>query len=183
MRAKRERWIPQGYTTLVDEPDLAVYAGPVGLTAICYTFARTKPDWHFRFHSPEERERKIAETRGTIEAHRSRIEAERRQRRQWQTGLKVGDILHGSWGYDQTNAEFWQVVDVRASGKTVRIAPLAHKAVEGSQGFMSQMVLPQPGVFTDEPVTKRVQPGDEIAFEFYHAYPWHGKAVYSSWYA
>jgi hypothetical protein len=32
---------------------------------------------------------------------------------------KVGDILYRSWGYDQTNVNFYQVVKVSPSGKTI----------------------------------------------------------------
>lgn len=37
--------------------------------------------------------------------------------------LKVGDILSSSWGYDQTNVEFYQVV--KASGASVWVAQIA----------------------------------------------------------
>lgn len=31
-------------------------------------------------------------------------------------GVKIGDIFYASWGYDQTNVDWYQVVDVTASG-------------------------------------------------------------------
>ena len=31
-------------------------------------------------------------------------------------GPEVGDVLVSSWGYDQTNKDFWRVVGLTASG-------------------------------------------------------------------
>ena len=36
------------------------------------------------------------------------------------TVVKTGLILHGSWGYDQTNNEYCQIVSISPSGKTVK---------------------------------------------------------------
>lgn len=47
-------------------------------------------------------------------------------------GPKVGDIVYTSWGYDQTNIDFYQVVKVtKASVKLQRIAA----TVESSTGY------------------------------------------------
>ncbi len=34
--------------------------------------------------------------------------------------VQVGDIFYASWGYDQTNVDFMQVVEVSKTGKTVK---------------------------------------------------------------
>lgn len=39
--------------------------------------------------------------------------------------LKVGDIMHASWGYDMTINDFYEVVEVSKTGKTVKIRPIA----------------------------------------------------------
>jgi hypothetical protein len=78
---------------------------------------RAKPDWHYHFvrfngSSPEEqREKRIKEW---IENQRERAEATRKRRKEANKGhtLKVGDVLSASWGYDQTNVNFFQVVEV-----------------------------------------------------------------------
>jgi len=72
---------------------------------------RTKPDWHFRFSTPERREAKIAEW---LEQEKGRLEsaAERRKAHNAGHSLKVGDVLDASWGYDQTNVDFYQVTEV-----------------------------------------------------------------------
>ena len=49
-------------------------------------------------------------------------------------GPQVGDVLVSSWGYDQTNVDFWRVVSLTASGKSARIMPLPQRVVEEFTG-------------------------------------------------
>ena len=34
---------------------------------------------------------------------------------------KVGDVFHSSWGYDQTNTEYYKIVSISKSGKTCKV--------------------------------------------------------------
>ena len=56
--------------------------------------------------------------------------------------LKVGQVLYSSWGYDQTNIDYVKVVSLSPSGKTVKLVRIGQKMVKGSEGFMSESVLP-----------------------------------------
>ena len=49
-------------------------------------------------------------------------------------GPEVGDVLVSSWGYDQTNVDFWRVVSLTASGKSARIKPVAQRVLNRSTG-------------------------------------------------
>ena len=49
-------------------------------------------------------------------------------------GPRVCEILVSSWGYDQTNIDFWCVVGLTASGKSVRIVPAGKRVVEQFTG-------------------------------------------------
>lgn len=79
---------------------------------------------------------------------------------------EVGDILASSWGYDQTNINYYQVVGVTPSGKSVRIREIAQSIVRSEAGGLDY-VVPVKDSFLDkshlrrfvdnEPVTKRVQ--------------------------
>jgi len=44
---------------------------------------------------------------------------------------QVGDVLYTSWGYDQTNAEFFQVVGLTPSGKSVRLRRIGSEVKDG----------------------------------------------------
>ncbi len=43
------------------------------------------------------------------------------------TGPKVGEIYYTSWGYDQTNYEYITVIEVSATGKTVKCQRTSYK--------------------------------------------------------
>ena len=64
-------------------------------------------------------------------------------------GPAVGDLLVSSWGYEQTNIDFWRVVSLTASGKSARIMPVAQRVVDYSRG--SERVVPGGGdVFREQ---------------------------------
>lgn len=67
--------------------------------------------------------------------------------------LKVGQILHYSWGYDQTNAEFYQVIERKA--KTVVIRQIGRQVRDTSD--MTSMVKPARDQFLAKaPMTKLI---------------------------
>ena len=43
--------------------------------------------------------------------------------------MKVGDIFYTSWGYDQTNIDFAQIVEISPSGKTVKCRMMSKERV------------------------------------------------------
>lgn len=57
-------------------------------------------------------------------------------------GADVGDVLVCSWGYDQTNVDYYKVT--RRTKASVWIVKVGQKVVPGSEGFMSESVLPDP---------------------------------------
>ena len=107
--------------------------------------------------------------------------------------LKVGTILHGSWGYDQTNPEFFEVVE-RPSPHYAVVRRLEAESVRGEEGFMSDRVVPIPGKWhkwDGKPVRKRIKVGDwrgnptpHLTFKHFSAYPVEtDREYYRSWYA
>ena len=58
--------------------------------------------------------------------------------------LEIGDILYSSWGYDQTNIDFYKVK--RLAGKTmVELVPIESKLAETLQNSpYEDMVVPYP---------------------------------------
>lgn len=99
---------------------------------------------------------------------------------------KVGDILVSSWGYDQTNVDFYKVI--RTTPKSIVIRQIQGKTTE--QGHMCGTSVPaQPHTFLDynnEPLTKRFRPyndGYAVTISSYaSAYLWDGEPRYTSWY-
>ena len=98
--------------------------------------------------------------------------------------VKVGDIFYNSWGYDQTNIDWYQVVQVSPSGKTCKIRPIAGKVKE--TGFMSGQTTPQKNKFTGPAKQKKIRVhGGEVNLPMEHGWcpMWDGKPKQSSWYA
>src|SRR5262245_42898269 len=62
--------------------------------------------------------------------------------------FKVGDILHDSWGWDQTNNDFYQVIAVTARSVLVRHIKSEH--VDRSPDGYAGHVVPLPGRFYGE---------------------------------
>ena len=112
-----------------------------------------------------------------------KIEVPLAMEKQTETGVKVGDIFVSSWGYDQTNVDCYQVVEVKGKS-TVVLREVSYKYVEGTQGSMSSGVQPVKDAFiSDELITKRIK-DNYISFDFSLATLWDGKrSYYCSWYA
>lgn len=80
-------------------------------------------------------------------------------------GVKVGDIFYTSWGYDQTNINFYQVVGITAGGCYIR--PIFGKEVREKSYTGSDAIVAAPNHFktsydsfvVDKPggVFKRIQ--------------------------
>ena len=59
--------------------------------------------------------------------------------------MKKGDILYSSWGYEQTNIDFFEVV--KATAKTVTVRKI--KSEKTYTGDMSGTSKPVPGAFVE----------------------------------
>lgn len=96
--------------------------------------------------------------------------------------LDVGTILCSTWGYDQTNVDFYEVVS--ATPRTVQLRKIAKRRVES--GYMSYSAQPVAGKFTGEPFRRKVhgyagRPSVEIN-GYANAHTWTGGAVAESHY-
>jgi hypothetical protein len=65
--------------------------------------------------------------------------------------FRVGDILEHTWGYDQTNVDFYQVVELKT--KTIVLREI--QSVEKSTGHMTGKVTPVKNSFEGEPFRRR----------------------------
>jgi hypothetical protein len=70
--------------------------------------------------------------------------------------ISVGDIFVSSWGYNQTNIDFYEVV---RKMKTMAAFRKIAKKVVGGQGQASEKVMPMPGKFTGPAIRKKVKAG------------------------
>ena len=67
--------------------------------------------------------------------------------------IKVGMVLANSWGYEQTNVDFYEVVGKR--GQAVTLRKVESELIE-QNGWASGRVKPRPGRYAGEPFRKRI---------------------------
>ena len=92
-----------------------------------------------------------------------------------------GAIAVSSWGYEQTNVDFYEVTRVTAS--SVWLRPIAKESVENTE-MMTSRVTPRPGVFTGSEFRKKRPEGDWMRLDsFSSASLWDGKPARASHYA
>jgi hypothetical protein len=101
-------------------------------------------------------------------------------------GVPIGTIYVNTWGYDQTNVNFYQVVATTAKTVTIRAI---QKRITQSDGYssMSGHATPIKDAFEKgvlaETMTKRVGHGDRLSMQYGACSKWEGRPVYVSWYA
>jgi hypothetical protein len=100
--------------------------------------------------------------------------------------VQVGDIFHCSWGYEQTNCDFYQVVE-KPSKCTVIIKEITSEIVK-VRSSASAEVVPVKDSFHKcaTPIKKRVSSDNTIRFPYGNAYKIdlnQNGTFYSSWYA
>jgi hypothetical protein len=104
-------------------------------------------------------------------------------------GVGVGDIFVSSWGYDQTNIDFFEVV--RLTGASVVVRPIGKDRIE-MNGPGGNKVMPRKGAFTGQEMTKRISGvgpnGDDRGFNrpafsvnsYATAFLWDGQPEYET---
>lgn len=112
-------------------------------------------------------------------------------------GLKVGDILVMSWGWEQTNLDYFQVVELvgKSSARVNAVCPKIEK-IEAVSGMSQNITLEMPeGLLpvdtrsmwiadSERGDLKRVAPDNTVKFDgHYYARKYDGGRLYESWYA
>ena len=125
---------------------------------MAFSGMRGKPDYHYRFKSASEaqsyRDKWVNGKRGSYDAKQVRVNQRREALRNAGKHLQVGDVLVASWGYEQTNYDYYQVIRVFGT-RSVEIRELAQQASYSGQSMTGECV-PVTGKFIGEPMTKRV---------------------------
>ena len=105
----------------------------------------TKPTANYLFRDQERFDKYVAEYVRNYDAAQARKIEDRKKRTAGDLSLvDPGAVLRYSWGWEQTNVEYYQVV--KRSGQTVTIAQIAQELVEQT-GWLSERVRPAIGKF------------------------------------
>lgn len=124
-----------------DNPELGSY------TATMYLRTALKPRFAYRFRTALQRDDYVAKEIKSLVEREQRKADERKARTAGHT-LKIGDVLSTSWGYDQTNVDFYKVVGLKGKA-SVELQEV------NSVEVRSDRVIPG-DTFVGKPFTKRV---------------------------
>jgi hypothetical protein len=180
-----ERIIPDGYVQFVPElgdyPEnlFACYVNRERKAAKFFNGKRSKATWWLYFQTEERMFDKIKESIKNAMAWHERKQERKEERKKEILDVKVGDVLYSSWGWEQTNVDFYQVVETKGKTFTIREIKREYHG-QAPSGGMSDYVSPIKDDFIGEPIVKR-------SFKL-NSYSWLDKTEWSkkhfcSWYA
>ncbi len=161
------------YTALLksgDEPVLALFYGK-----------SSKPRFHYKFKNMEELDdylnNYINEQNG-IEQWKADRKAQRKLTKDHD--IKVGDIFYTYWGYDQTNSEFYEVVNVR--GSKIDLKEITNSIDTSNSGWGQDEISPVPGSYVDDVIHTVSARADGTVTNldgesFLHLTKWNGKPI------
>ena len=128
---------------------------------------------------PEEYDKAMERIRQEAERFRRHDEAVARSSEEFRRSLRVGDILYSSWGWEQTNIDFYQVIAIR--GSAVDLRQLDQRTTE--DGYMCGTTVPLPDVFKGKTHTHRLSKNYIRIDSYRTAWKWDGQPLRCSWYA
>lgn len=117
--------------------------------AVAFWGTAGKPTWHYSFRSPESREAKVAGFFDSLTASSERKAKAKAERAAFVHDVKVGDIFRSSWGYDQTNIDYYQCVRLVGS-RMMEVREIQQQSA--STGWLQGDCVPAPGVWATEAV-------------------------------
>jgi len=144
---------------------------------IAFAGKSNKPLWNYIFRSEESRQkeidRSIAARKSILKMKQERVD----ERRNYQHDYKEGDFLYSSWGYEQTNVNFYQVVG--DLGKMIVVREVATKVVDENKNITH--VVPVSNKFIGPALKRKVGVGGYVKIDnVQNAHKWDGKPVYET---
>lgn len=175
----REFYLPKGARKVADKQSDAVaylYDVPTRhrVGALVFFAAQAKPVWHYTFKDEAAREAAI---RRAFEGRRASLafKAEQKAKRSQPHKLEAGHVLVSTWGYEQTNVDFYQVTRV-VSATMVEVRPIGQTTIQDT-GWASGKAVPLIDGFTGPASRHRVTWGDHVKVGHRHARLWEGRPV------
>lgn len=188
--------------TLTDQYGIEIYYSTNDLKAIFYAGKSSKSWWFYRFASLDEMIKRIYES---VDRHIERENEKLQKKEELKKAMQVfkaadyfniGDIVVNTWGYEQTNVDFYQVTEVL--NKKIRVRKIGAEIVNAT-GPMSANVMPVKDSFCDNSESSRNVSLLSLKAEinvsgvvscricdpqsYYYFHKWDGKPQYCSWYA
>ena len=166
--------------TKIPDDDVLVLKNEDRLIAVAWSGKRSKYDWYYRFRDKKQMDKYISDYFCKLE-DRARLKIESKEQKKKEKleffdSIQIGDIFVDSWGYDQTQNEFYKVTKkLKASIKVVKIGS---KTVANYTSAL--LVEPVPDAVISKEITKVPQDGYLATRSFSCALPWNGKPLHET---
>lgn len=154
------RYIPNGAAKVASKVSSAVaylYARAGASYALGYYGKSDKTAFNYRFGNEQRRSAYVAEwlqKMDAVQASNEKRQAEKKSAlSKPQEFLKVGDVLQASWGYDQTNVDYYEVVQLFGK-RGVLIREIGAESV--GTDYLQGRSVPMKGAYKGEPMRKVV---------------------------
>lgn len=157
--------------------------------AVAFYGKAQKPTFNYAFRTSQRREQYVGECVEGWRKTQAWKDAQKAKRAGFRHSYKVGDVLHYSWGYEQTNCEFYQVTATTPGTITMReIGQRTAPGSEISHGMADSRLALKDHFLKDAPeITKRVRYSESgpgyISMDHGCCSLWDGRPKYCSWYA
>lgn len=149
----RDFYYPKGAVKIADKAsDAVAYVYNSRRPGAVIFFGKgNKPVSNYTYTTEAAREAAVKRAFEGRRARAAMMAGRAAERKAFVPTYKVGDIFRTSWGYDQTNVEFYEIVGL--SGKIATVREIGAESIE--DGFMSGTAIPLPGSYAGE--AKRVR--------------------------
>ena len=156
------------------------YLSPLPTVAIWYTRS-IKPNIHYSYRTEQEREQRIIKEYSNEDNREQHREQWSKIAQEQARAIQPGVILVASWGYEQTNIDFYKVLDRR--GDAVTIVEIGQKKMKEENDLQGNCIADPENVIS-EPIRKRItKRGDIRLNSFTHCGIWDGRPMSWSSYA
>ncbi len=199
MKTQRTR-IEIKFDDKIETVNYVCYINKTDLLALCYVGKATKPAFYYRYRNISQLYESVKEALSRYDEY-FRGKAERAAKMKElnkcfdiQKYLKIGDIIQNTWGYEQTNQEFYQVTGFKGRTQIIIKELCQDHISRDGYSSMSAFTVPVKDKFYKEGATftltckaSESNPFYHICnparHRFYYFHVWCGTPQYVSWYA
>lgn len=154
-------------------------------TAVIFVGNAFNPESRYYYPTPERRQEEIDRVVAREKAKAAEKSERAESKKAFVPTSAAGDIFVSSWGYEQTNVDFYLLESIK--GKTGTFVKIGQYVVENSEGSggMSCYVLPAAENIIGEPFKKLIsntQGTESFSERSRFVRKWSGDKQYNSWY-
>lgn len=131
-------------------------AGKPYFFAAVFYGKQARPIFYYTYRTEEARTKAVVEAFASRKLGEAYTAGRRAEKKAFKPTWAIGSIFRTSWGYEQTNVEYYELVALK--GKTGTLRQIGAETVEKEMAMAGRCV-PLPGQYCGEAFTRRAQEG------------------------